>query len=95
MAHSRSARKRIRQALKRSHHNKPIKTQSRSYVTRAIKLIDGGDTAVAREAVQEAVVVLDRAAQKGIIHKNTAARRKSRLARKINRAEAGSPTTPQ
>jgi len=58
-------------------------------ITRAEKLIFGGELEAAREAVAVAVVSLDKAAEKGILHRNNTARRKSRLVRKLNQAQPG------
>ena len=58
-------------------------------VTKAEKLIFSGELEAAREAVAAAVSSLDRAAEKGVIHPNNAARRKSRLLKKLNQAQAG------
>jgi len=57
-------------------------------VKKARILIEAGNLDEAREAVRMATSALDRAAEKGIIHKNNAARRKSRLAQALNQAEA-------
>ncbi len=62
-----------------------VRTSSRTAVKRAERLIQKGDGSPAAEAVAAAVSALDRAAQKGVIHRNNAARRKSRLVRKLNR----------
>jgi len=56
-------------------------------VKKARILIEAGNLDEAREAVRMATSALDRAAEKGIIHKNNAARRKSRLAQALNQAE--------
>jgi len=64
-----------------------VKSRTRTYVSRARNAIEEGDKQEAEGAVQAAVSVLDRAAQKGIIHKNNAARRKSRLMQRFNAME--------
>jgi small subunit ribosomal protein S20 len=61
--------------------------RARTAIKKAQRLIQQGHTDEAREAVRIAVVALDKAAEKGIIHKNNAARRKSRLMRRLNQAE--------
>jgi len=68
--------------------NKSIRTRSKSAVKEAEKVITAGDKAKAAQAVKTAVSTLDRAAVKGIIHPNNAARRKSRLVKKLNKAQA-------
>jgi small subunit ribosomal protein S20 len=55
-------------------------------VRKTVRHIDAGDLGAAQDSLQEAVRALDRAAQKGVIHKNNAARRKSRLMKRYNRA---------
>ncbi len=89
MAHHASAVKRNRQSKKRKAYNKGYKVQIKnaSKAVRASK-----DLTTAEATLREAAKVLDRSAAKGIIHKNTAANRKSALARfvnKISRAAAG------
>ena len=71
-----SERKRMR--------NKPVMSAVRTYVSKANKAVSGKDTSGAPDAVLQAVKTLDRAARKGIIHPNNAARRKSRLMKKLN-----------
>lgn len=84
MAHSLSAKKRIRQNVKRKIRNrnraKAVKIQVRK-VTDALKARDAGTAATELKA---AVKLIDRVAAKGTIHKNAAARKKSRLQKKIN-----------
>lgn len=86
MAHSLSAEKRHRQSLKRRARNRPVRTAARSYVTKAIGLIKAGTLPEAEVAVREALSVLDQAQKKGVIHANSAARRKSRLMARYNAA---------
>ena len=90
MANSKSAEKRIRVAERRRLRNRPYRSAARTLVKKAELAIAGGDQDAAREAVARAVSMLDRVAGKGIIHKNNAARRKSRLMAKFNRLGAGS-----
>lgn len=79
MANSKSSEKRIRVAERRRERNKPLRTEARTFVKKAEVAIVAGDAAAAEAAMREAVSVLDRVAGKGVIHKNNAARRKSRL----------------
>ncbi len=81
MANTRSAEKRNRQAQKRRTRNVQVRTGLKSAVKKAREAIAGGDTAATKQALQTALRTLDRAASKGVIHKNAAARRISRLAR--------------
>lgn len=91
MPNIKSAEKRVRAAGKRRVRNKAIRSLTRTSVNKAEKLIFSGEKEGARAAVAAAVSTLDRAARKGIIHANNAARRKSRLVKKLNRAEAPPP----
>lgn len=79
MANTRSAIKRMRQNEKRRLRNRRFSSGARTYVRKARLAIDEGDAAAARQATLEAISALDKAAEKGILHKNNAARRKSRL----------------
>lgn len=90
MANIKSAIKRVKVAEKKRLRNKPIRTAARTYVKSARKAIDAGDleTPATLEALQKALSYLDHAASKGVIHKNNAARRKSRLMKRFNKAQA-------
>ena len=90
MANSKSSKKRIRVAERRRDRNKPFRTEARTFVKKAELAIAAGDAAAAAAATQEAVSVLDRVAGKGVIHKNNAARRKSRLIAKYHALVAAS-----
>ena len=91
MANTKSAKKDILVNEANRLRNRSVKSLCRSSITKAEKLIDGGDMDAAKAAVGSAVSTLDRAAEKGIIHANNAARRKSRLMEKINAAGAAAP----
>ncbi len=97
MAHSPSASKRLRQSLRRRERNRVRRSAARTAVRQARELIEGGAQEEAQKAVHAAVSVLDRAARKGVLHPNNAARRKSRLMRHLNAAQAssGEATTPK
>lgn len=88
MANHRSALKRIRISEKRRQRNRVVRGSTRSVVKRARSLVEKGQLGEAETAVQSAVSALDKAASKGVIHKNSAARRKSRLMRRLNQAKA-------
>ena len=79
MANIKSAIKRNKQNEKRRQRNRVYRGQARTYVSRARVALNGQDLQAAEAATLEAVAALDKAAQKGVIHKNNAARRKSRL----------------
>jgi small subunit ribosomal protein S20 len=83
MANIASARKRARQAEKRRLHNASLRSELRSAIRDIRKAITAGDKKAARTVYQSAVSVIDSIADKNIIHKNTAARQKSRLAARI------------
>ncbi len=79
----------MRQAEKRRLRNRVATSTAKTYIHRAERLIHAGDADGAADTVKLAIRALDTAAVKGIIHKNNAARRKSRLMRKLNAATAG------
>ncbi|MEW5957152.1 MAG: 30S ribosomal protein S20 [Chloroflexota bacterium] len=86
MANIKSAVKRARQSLKRRTLNRYYRTSARSYVKKARTQIEGNELNEAEQTVSAAVKALDKAAQKGLIKKNNAARRKSRLMKALNKA---------
>jgi len=88
VANHKSALKRIRSSEKRRQRNRIVRGGTRTSVKKARVGIAGKDMVVADTAVAEAVSALDKAAAKGVIHKNNAARRKSRLMRQLNQAKA-------
>ena len=88
MANHKSALKRIRSSEKRRQRNRIVRGSTRTALKRARTLIEGKDMNLAETGVQDAVSALDKAVAKGILHKNNAARRKSRLMRKLNQAKA-------
>lgn len=87
MANKKSALKAHRQSEKRAIRNKSVKSAIRTYVKKAVVAIGAGEETAAA-AVREAMSNLDRAARKGIIHPNAAARRKSRMMTRLNVAAA-------
>jgi small subunit ribosomal protein S20 len=84
VAHSLSAKKRIRQNATRRARNRADKRQVRLGVRALDEALSSGDTAKATEALTAAIKKIDQVAAKGTLHKNTASRRKSRLQRKVN-----------
>lgn len=86
LANSKSARKRIRTNERNRIINRPYRSASRTLVKRAELAIQAGDQETATEAVNRATAMLDRAYSKNVIHRNNAARRKSRLMAKFNAA---------
>jgi len=83
MANIASARKRARQAEKRRQHNAALRSELRSAIRNVRKAIAAGDKKAARTVLQGATSVIDSIADKHIIHKNAAARHKSRLSARI------------
>ena len=79
MANSAQARKRAKQASQHRTHNVPLRSKARTAIKKTLKAIHQEDAEAARTAFREAVPVIDRMADKGLIHKNKAARHKSRL----------------
>ena len=79
MANSPQSRKRARQNDKRRHNNTALRSMMRTQMKKVLKAVDAGDKSSADAAFKAAVPVIDRMADKDIIHKNTAARHKSRL----------------
>jgi small subunit ribosomal protein S20 len=87
LANTKSAIKRLRSAERRRLRNRVYRGGARTAVKKARQLIEEGRIEEAHEAVRAAASALDKAAEKGIIHKNNAARRKSRLMRQLNEAQ--------
>ncbi|HSO26854.1 MAG TPA: 30S ribosomal protein S20 [Anaerolineales bacterium] len=87
MANIKSAIKRNRQNEKRRLRNRVYRGRARSSIRKAQVQIEDGDLQAAREATIQAVSDLDKAAEKGVIHKNNASRRKSRLMKRLAKLE--------
>jgi small subunit ribosomal protein S20 len=83
MPNNPAAEKRMRQEQKRRLHNRSIKSLVKTQITKARQAINDEETN-AEATVRAAVSELDRAAKKGVIHHNNAARRKSRLMKQLN-----------
>ena len=88
MPQIKSAQKQVRVAAKRRLRNKAARSLAKTNISKAEKLIFSGELESAEQAVVAAISALDKAAEKGIIHANNAARRKSRLLRKLNAARS-------
>ena len=88
MANIKSALKRIRSGERKRMRNKPVRTALKTYIQKAQRQIVAGDPDDAGLAVVQAISALDKAANKGIIHRNQAARRKARLMAKYNQIGA-------
>ena len=92
MPNTKSAQKQARVSQRKQLRNKSVRSQSKTLVKKAEGLIFSGQTKEAEDGVKAAVSSLDRAAGKGILHANNAARRKSRLMKKLNQAQADKKT---
>ena len=87
---TKSAKKQMRVTERKRLRNKPIRSLCKTNITKAERLIFSGELEAAQKAVVAAISSLDKAAEKGIIHPNNAARRKSRLMSKLNKIQAPS-----
>lgn len=88
MANHKSAAKRARQTIKRTERNRATKAKVRTLSKKVEAAVSANDKKAAGEAVKAATRAVQKAATKGVIHKNTAARRQSRLAKQANKAKA-------
>ncbi len=91
MANTAQARKRARQAVKQRAHNAGLRSTLRTAIKKIMKAIEDGDKAAATAVYQENVSVIDSIADKKIIHKNKAARHKSRLNQAIKAMDGSAP----
>ncbi len=83
MANIKSAKKRARQSEKSRQHNASMRSMVRTCIKKVIAAITAGDKTAANASFKEAQPIIDRMARKGLIHKNKAARHKSRLSARI------------
>ncbi len=89
MANTRSAKKRIRSQARKHIRNRTVRSAVRTAVVRARK--DLGASGTDAGSLPEAISLMDRAAAKGILHPNNAARRKARLMRQLSRQRVSTP----
>ncbi|MFZ9478171.1 MAG: 30S ribosomal protein S20 [Steroidobacteraceae bacterium] len=85
MANTKSAEKAARQAVKHRARNITLRSRSRSAIRKAVDAVAGGNKSEATEAVKTAGSLVDSLVNKGLVHKNKAARHKSRLAAKLKK----------
>ncbi len=85
MANIKSAKKRARQSEKHRQHNASLRSMVRTYIKKVVAAVASGDKKLADESYKAAQPVIDRMASKGLIHKNKAARHKSRLVASIKK----------
>lgn len=88
MANSKQAKKRVRQAEKSRRHNASMRSMLRTSIKKVLGTIQAGEPAAAEAALQSAIPMIDRMVSKGIIHKNKAARHKSRLTAHVKKLAA-------
>lgn len=83
MPNKKSAKKELRKAVKRNISNKKVMTTAKSLVKSNLKKVNASDKSV-KDDLSKTIKALDKAAKKGVIKKNTASRKKSRLMKKVN-----------
>jgi small subunit ribosomal protein S20 len=88
MANIKSAKKRIRVNEDARLLNAPVKTEMRTMIKRVEKLVNDNKVEDAKAALNVAIKKIDKAVQKGIVHKNNGSRQKSRLVKKVNQLGA-------
>ncbi len=93
MAHSLSAKKRVRQTIKRNARNRSRKELLKQDLKGFNAALASNDAGKSGEALTKVVQRLDRIASKGVIHKNAAARKRSRLTKRLNLLKAGAKGT--
>ena len=84
MANTKSAKKAARQTIRRTNANKGRRSRMRSYARKVEEAIEAGDKKAAAASLKEAEPVLARTAQKGLVHRKTASRKVSRLAKRVS-----------
>ena len=100
MPNTRSAKKRLRQNVKQRANNRSYKSQAKTEVKKFLAAVDAKDAEGAKKAFADVVSTLDKVSGKGVIHKNSAARTKSRLSKKLAALSGSAPaqtteSTPQ
>lgn len=88
MANTAQAKKRTRQIEKHRQHNATLRSKYRTSIKKALVASQATDKQATEKALREAVSAIDRAGKKGIIHRNAAARYKSKLSRRVREAAA-------
>ena len=90
MPNTKSAAKQVRVQERRRLRNQAVRSATRTFVKKAKTAIGVGETDPTADVIRQAVSALDRAARKGVIHPNNAARKKSRLLKLLNKTAAAS-----
>ncbi len=88
MPRTKSAKKQLRKNLKRREINRRNLSRLRTYIKKLRRAIEAGDAQLARELLPQTVSIIDKSIQKGVIHRNAAARYKSRLTTLVHRLVA-------
>ena len=88
MANTKSAKKRIKVTMKKALRNRIIKSRTKTAIKKVVAACTANDATAANAALRGAVKTIDKAASKGVFHKNNAARKKGKLARMVNRISA-------
>ena len=88
MANIKSAKKRIKVIAKKTMRNKMVKSKTKTAIKKVVAAVDSGSKDSAQSAYRDAVSAIDKAATKGVYHRNTAARKKSHLAKMVNNVGA-------
>ena len=86
MANIKSAKKRILVTAKRQARNKHVKSSTKTAIKKLVAAVGAGQMDEAQALLSQAVAAIDTACSKGVYHKNTAARKKSRLTKMVNKA---------
>lgn len=84
MANTKSAEKRIRQGIRRNTRNRMVKSGVKTAVKRILSAVEANDLENAKTLLKNTVPVIDKAVAKGVLHKNTASRKISRITRRVN-----------
>ncbi len=95
MAHTISALKAHKQSEKRRLRNRAVKNALRTQMKKVLAAVGKKDAGASREALSAAYRLLDRAACKGVIHRNSASRHKARLAARVNALGPAAPAKPE
>ena len=95
MANTSSAKKQARESIKRAERNRSAKSAVKTHVVRVRRAVSDGTTYGIDALALTAIKSLDRAASKGILHPNNAARRKSRLMKRLAAAQVATPAKTQ
>ncbi|MDD4569858.1 MAG: 30S ribosomal protein S20 [Tepidanaerobacteraceae bacterium] len=90
MANIASAKKRVRQAKKRTLENNKVKSQIRFSIKKFMEAINAADSDGIQARLKETTKIIDKAASKGVIHKNAAARKKSSLYKRLSEVNTAS-----